>query len=445
MAGPDFSVLFGGAESPTNAIMQGLQTGALMGKANAERDAIAAKMQRQAQMSADFAELAKNPTTQAIAQMAIRYPDQSENLKRPFDMLDPKERQVKLEHMGQVFSAVNNDKPEIAKDLLKRQIEAYRNSGNEPEAKASEAHLRMLETDPVQFKMSGGILLSSILGPEKFGATFETLGKEARAGELQPGLVRKGNADADGAVYDATTKGVTAKYAERTALADLEKKGWDIKKIQADIVSQRESNRIAAMNAAYNKESNELKREELRLKISDATRERDDKVRDKAAKVESAVASMDNMLNTVERLMKNPGLNDVVGSLEGSALYPNQVAAAANFANPLTSSGDDRADAIALIDTLGSQAFLSQVPNIQGMGALSNAEGEKLQQALQNFGRKQSENQFRANLEEVKRLVGKSREMVGRRYGVPVSAPNTPAAPQAQAPALPAGWSVQER
>jgi GH24 family phage-related lysozyme (muramidase) len=61
-----------------------------------------------------------------------------------------------------------------------------------------------------------------------------------------------------------------------------------------------------------------------------------------------------------------------------------------------------------MIDTLGSQAFLSQIPNIKGMGQLSNAEGEKLQAALQNFTRKQSEKQFRDNLAEANRLLTKA-------------------------------------
>ncbi|MFW1812974.1 hypothetical protein ACG9HX_16980, partial [Acinetobacter ursingii] len=85
-------------------------------------------------------------------------------------------------------------------------------------------------------------------------------------------------------------------------------------------------------------------------------------------------------------------MRDVIGSIEGADYYPTQAAAALNTFNPVGgSSGDDRADSIALIETLGSQAFLSQSPAIKGLGQLSNVEGDKLQAAFQNLGRKQSE------------------------------------------------------
>jgi hypothetical protein len=140
------------------------------------------------------------------------------------------------------------------------------------------------------------------------------------------------------------------------------------------------------------------------------------------------------MLNTIQRVLQSQALNDVVGSWEGSVLYPNQVAAAANLLNPFTSSGDDRADAISLVETLGSQAFLSQLPNIKGMGQLSNVEGDKLQASLQNLTRKQSEKQFRASLNEAARLMTKARRNIEQRLGVPETTPDTPAAPGARPP-----------
>jgi hypothetical protein len=140
------------------------------------------------------------------------------------------------------------------------------------------------------------------------------------------------------------------------------------------------------------------------------------------------------MMNTIARIKTLPGVREVVGSLEGQRFYPTQVAAVANTLNPFTSSGDDRADAIALIDTLGSQAFLAQIPSIKGMGALSNAEGEKLQSAFQNLGRAQSEKQFNATLDEATRLLMKAREGLSKSTGVPLPKPDTPAAPGARPP-----------
>jgi hypothetical protein len=93
---------------------------------------------------------------------------------------------------------------------------------------------------------------------------------------------------------------------------------------------------------------------------------------------------------------------------------------------------EDTSDFESLVETLGSQAFMAQIPNIKGMGALSNAEGEKLQAALQNFNLKQSPKRLMENVREAQRLILKARKNVAARYGMPDKVPGTPeAAPTA--------------
>lgn len=430
----DYSGAFADLPSPQASFMQGVKDGADMQALQQKQQAAEAARAQQMQMQADLQALSQNPTTQAIGAMSLKYPALSENFKRSFDMLEPAQKQAKLDHATQVYAALHSQKPDIARRLLTEQATAARNSGNEADAKAAETMAGLIEANPEFAKTSAGLLISAAVGADKFAATFGALGAEERAAELQPDAVKKGAADARGAAADATTKEAGAKYAEKGVLLDLEKKGWDIKKIKADIDIAREDNRIKAMNAAAAREGNDLKRQELQLKIQDTISERDSKVREKIAKAESGIAAMDNMINTVERVLKNPGLNDVLGSMEGAAYYPNIAAGSITAMNPWTSSSDDRADAIALIETLGSQAFLSQVPTVQGMGSLSNAEGEKLQSALQNLSRRQSEKQFKASMSEVKRLVGKARENVSKRYGAPLAAPDTPAVANTRPP-----------
>lgn len=381
--------------------------------------------QQALQYQADIKSAMASPTPQAFAALALKYPQQREALKQGWDQLSEGDKKQEGDTMAQAYSALLSGRSDIAQQTIQQQIDARKNSGLD--TSHYDNALTMVKEDPQKAAGSLGFILSHINDPKAFATQFGALGKEQRAQDQAPGDLRKVNADAGAAESDATTKAVTAKYADSQALADLEKKGWDVKAIQSDIGFKKESNRIAAMNAAANREGNQLKREELKLKIADAVTARDDKLNEKTAKAESAANAMDNMLNTIQRTLKNPALNDVVGSLEGAAWYPNQAVAMAGGLNPLTTSGDDRADAIALIETLGSQAFLSQVPTVQGMGSLSNAEGEKLQSALQNLSRKQSETQFRASLNEASRLVLKSRENISKRYGVPLGGADTPA------------------
>lgn len=149
------------------------------------------------------------------------------------------------------------------------------------------------------------------------------------------------------------------------------------------------------------------------MQVQKATQERDDKVREKVASAESAASATDNMLNTVERVLKNPSLGSVLGSIQGRM--------------PAVLS-DEAADAIAQIETLGSQVFIAQIPSMKGTGSLSEKEGDKLQASLQNLSRVQSEDQFKANLAEVQRIAKKARENISKRYGVPLGNPDTPAA-----------------
>jgi hypothetical protein len=206
--------------------------------------------------------------------------------------------------------------------------------------------------------------------------------------------------------------------------------GWEVFLERADIDIAKQNSRISAMNAQTSRMNSDLQRQELALKIEEATAKRDNTIREKVATAEAGANSIDNMLNTIERVKKNPALNAVLGSIEGGRFYPQRIAGML----PGTASADDRADAVALIETLGSQAFVAQIPNIKGTGALSDAEGKKLQSALQNLSREQSEKQFRENLDEAARLLTKGREGLARATGVPLGKPDTPAAPGARPP-----------
>lgn len=391
-------------------IQGGLQVGSAFRQLQDQRAAAERAQQRQQQYMVDVQEAMKSPTPQAFAALTLKYPQQREAFAAGWKTLGEAQQKDELGLASQAYAALNSNRPDVAQKLLEKRIEAMKNSGQPTQD--FEPLLELVKTNPEQAKGYAGLVLSHVMGPEKFGATFKALGEEERAQAKAPAELEEAKAKAE-------TEKVKAKFAQSNAMLDLEKKGWDIKKIGADIDLQREANRISAMNAATAREGNTLKRQELSLKVQEAQTKLDDKIREKVATAEAGAGNIDNMLNTVERIKTNKSLNDVLGSIEGRlpAVF-----------------GDEASDAIALIDTLGSQAFLAQIPNIKGMGALSNAEGEKLQSALQNLSRTQSEKQFRANLDEASRLLKKGRENLSRSTGVPLGKPDIPAAPGARPP-----------
>ena len=303
-----------------------------------------------------------------------------------------------------IFAALKNGKKDVAIRFLRESEEAYRNSGLEQEAKAAANWVRLAEEMPTEVD---GILGARLMRtPEGRAAVKEAL-EQRRQEALAPAAVREATARADSAA-------VAARFAEAKAIRDLALTDAQIRGFSTDEEIKRQNVAIAAMNARTAAEGNALKRQELQQRLDELQSKRDSTIREKNADLEAARGNIDNMLNTADRVLNTP--MGVVGSAAGpiSARIPTMAQSTADFE--------------ALVETLGSQSFLAQIPNIKGMGQLSNAEGEKLQAALQNFSLKQSPEQLIRNVREAQRLLLKARQNIEARYGAAPSVPDTPAA-----------------
>jgi hypothetical protein len=351
------------------------------------------------------------------------------------------QQQGVLKSTGQILSALQTN-PQTGIKLLQDRALAARNTGDEEDATLFE-RLATAAADPTQGpQIAFKALVQSSAAIPGSKEMFETIDKgfsTAREEALAPSKQREAVAAADKAVADATTAqatatnapekaaadaakatadaqkaAVAAKFAESNAVIDLQKKGWDITKIQSDIDIAKQNSRIAAMNAATAKEGNALKRQENEIKLKEMIDKRDATVREKVAEVESARGDMDNFLNTADRILATP--KNVVARATGPI-----------DARMIPTFRESTADFEALVETLGSQAFMSQIPKMKGAGALSEKEGDKLQSSLQNLSLKQSPERLLENVKEAQRLILKGRATLAKRSGLPESIPDTPA------------------
>jgi hypothetical protein len=404
---------------PTQSVMGALNLGTGMVQLQAAKQQLKqaeATAASQKAMQTDLANLSQNPNPAAVAQLMVKYPQLSENLKRGYDALGSEQQKAKTNQASQVYAALLAGDNDTAYSTLRGYAEAYRNSGMKQDADSSDALAEIIKLHPEQAKTTAGLYLANAMGPEKFTETFSKLESERRERGLEPSKL----SEAQSAAREAATK---ADFAGSNAVMDLQKKGWDIYKIQEDVKIARENNRIAALNATISRETNELKKQELQDKLKDAQLKRDQEVRDRAVAVETTRTGIDNSLSTIDRVLTNPSLNDVLGSLEGG-----WAGAAKNILD------DDAQNAVADIETIKSQAFLSQLKTLKdasatgasGLGALSEKEGERLISSIQSLSRKQGEKQFTDNLKEVQRLLLKSRKGITTKYGVPDTVPDTP-------------------
>lgn len=166
------------------------------------------------------------------------------------------------------------------------------------------------------------------------------------------------------------------------------------------------------MEAQLKRETNELKRQEIEQKIASSRLKTEQAVRKEAADVESARSSIDNFLTTIDEIVATPK-----GVVEN---------AAGPISDKIPTFRQSTADFEELVNTLDAQAFIAQIPNMTGKGALSDAEGRKLSASLKNFSLRQSPERLLRNAREAQRLMLKARQNLTRKYGVPDSVPDRP-------------------
>lgn len=391
MAGPyDYTI-----KQPdiAGSLLGGFQTGQQIGAQQAAQD-------KQKQFSADLQDYLANPNFRSSSAMIAKYPEFQKAISASFETYSQGQKDETFKTGMQAISAIRSGKPDVARKMLEDRIAAAENSGQDTTDLNN--LLNQFDNDPKAVE-SGLSLTMSALKPKEFGE----IASEMRAAEKAPAELSLAESKAGKAAVDA-------KFAESKAVQDLTKGGWEIQKLANDIGISRQNSQIAAMNAATARESNTLKRDALQLKLQDKITARDAAVNEKAAQVVSARGNIDNFLNTADRVLQtDPGVIE---------------SAAGPISSRTPTLSGDTADFEELLNTLSSQAFMSQIPAMKGLGALSEKEGDKLQTSLQNLSLRQSPKRLMENVAEAQRLILKSRENLKTKYGVPDVTPDTPAA-----------------
>lgn len=162
--------------------------------------------------------------------------------------------------------------------------------------------------------------------------------------------------------------------------------------------------------AQARKEELEIKMMESQLAGSEAD------LAKQAAMKESAGASATEALALMDKLEAHPGFKAAVGTsfaktAEGVAGALPFVGEKLGEAAANVQTGTDRRGAEAIINQLKGQAFLNAIQQLRGLGALSDAEGAKLQQAAARLDTTQSEADFKTALNDYRKIV---RDALGR-------------------------------
>jgi hypothetical protein len=124
---------------------------------------------------------------------------------------------------------------------------------------------------------------------------------------------------------------------------------------------------------------------------------------------EGAIDSYNTSLQSIDRLAKHPGLSTAVGvSLQPKIPFYGEI------------PGTNKVNFLSELETFKSQTFLPMVQNLRGMGALSDAEGKKLTDAVGALNPDMSEKAFKDSLVRIKADLTRAKNRIGKSIGQPV-------------------------
>lgn len=405
----------GQAPNPQDSFLSGIQQGTALNAMQMQREQQAA--QQQAAMAAQrrIQSVLGNPNAShddLVSIIPLMDPKMSAEVLKAREAADKGKAQAAVSHGMQVVAALRSPSPEVGVQMLEDRATALENSGRPQDAARFRGIAAQAKANPSAAANMVGIGLAGLPGAKDAFESLGKLGEATRAEEQAPGALRKVNADAAAAEADAQTKAITAKYGEQSALLDLQKKGWDIKALQADMAFKREANRIAAMNAAAAQAGNGLKQQELQLKVDAARQALDEKVRTHVADGESAVTGVRETIALIDDIRTtNPdALKGAIGASAWLGLAP----------------GSPERTVAGKIERL--QSTLAAVNLDKLKGAMSDKDILFLKSIASNLDRWQNQDGFMSELGRIERVMQEAEPKVRAKYGMPkASAGPTPA------------------
>lgn len=169
---------------------RGYEVGAMQREDKKAQQAEAANAEMQQQFQNDIYEIYQNPnaTSKDYRLLQIKYPAMSTSIQKDFDSLSAEQQSSRVSEATEVLSAINSGKPEYAVKLLRDKAEAYRNSGDDQNAKLYEDKAKSGELDPQILKIAAASTLNAIKG----GDYVDSLNKQPYSGiEAEAGAKQK--------------------------------------------------------------------------------------------------------------------------------------------------------------------------------------------------------------------------------------------------------------
>ncbi len=224
------------------------------------------------------------------------------------------------------------------------------------------------------------------LGPEKaFAVQDKMAGREIDRGKLAE-----------------TIRSNQAGEALQARGQDITVRGQNISAKNAELSReiQRAELQDKVLDRQIARETNQIKLDELKQKQADVRQKAEIARADRQAAAQGAVDTFITALDSLNEIEQSPGLSKAVGIRSAFPTVP----------------GSDAANFEARLDTFKAQTFLPMVQSLKGMGALSDAEGKKLSDAVGALSPKMSEKAFRDSIGKIRNQLESKLSTVKKQF-----------------------------
>ena len=366
----------------------GLQ--ALQGLGSVAQTYQAAKQQEaDAAFQKEYAAAIQSGDRQQVRDLMTKYPGQLEKIQSGMKWADEDQRNS----IGTLAAGARlaSSSPEAMQSWLQNNAKELTRVGVDPNNVA-----QMYQQNPSGFGEFVDHLGMSALGPnDYFNVQDKMAGREIDRGRLAE-TIRSNQAG----------EALTARGQ------DIQIRGQNISAQNAALSReiQRAELQEKALDRQIARESNQLKLEELKQKQADVRQKADIARADRQAAAQGAVDTFSTALDSLNEIEQSPGLSKAVGIRSAFPTVP----------------GSDAANFEARLDTFKAQTFLPMVQSLKGMGALSDAEGKKLSDAVGALSPKMSEKAFRDSIGKIRNQLESKLSTVKKQFDYQEPVQNTP-------------------
>ncbi|EPM3608687.1 phage DNA ejection protein [Escherichia coli] len=367
----------------------GLQ--ALQGLGSVAQTYQAAKQQEaDAAFQKEYAAAIQSGDRQQVRDLMTKYPGQLEKIQSGMKWADEDQRNS----IGTLAAGARlaSSSPEAMQSWLQNNAKELTRVGVDPNNVA-----QMYQQNPSGFGEFVDHLGMAALGPiDYFNVQDKMAGREIDRGRLAE-TIRSNQAG----------EALTARGQ------DIQIRGQNISAQNAALSReiQRAELQEKALDRQIARESNQLKLEELKQKQADVRQKADIARADRQAAAQGAVDTFSTALDSLNEIEQSPGLSKAVGIRSAFPTVP----------------GSDAANFEARLDTFKAQTFLPMVQSLKGMGALSDAEGKKLSDAVGALSPKMSEKAFRDSIGKIRNQLESKLSTVKKQFDYQEPVQNTPA------------------